>query len=464
MQAPSPLTPRERERAMSLSVADGVFYALMVGCGETYFLANAVRLGASRLLQGLVVTLPLFTGAAGSVLALVALARARRRKGLVVGAAVGEIATLLSIVALDAAGRLTPGLLVAAACVYQALAQAAGTAWSSWYGDLVPKGIRGAYFARRNRFVHLSTCAGLVGAGLLLQALEPGAAGEVAAGAGGAGYRLVFSLAAGFRAVSSLLLALSPEPPFRGLSDARQTFRFLATSRGSRAWRLLGTGAGLQLCVYLASPYFGPFMLQDLEFTYLEYMVSSVTVVTFKFAMLPAWGRLVDRHGSRPVYTLAAVLVAVVPLPWLWARGLAWVMAGQALSGFSWAGYEVSYFSHMLESSTKRTRPWVFAAQNVLNGTAQLLGGLGGAAILVLAGPDFRVVFAASLGARLLVAVLVPRLVPRAPGGEPIGRRALLLRVVGFRAHGGLVHRPIGDGAAPSSGTPPDGPAEGPRF
>jgi MFS family permease len=215
----------------------------------------------------------------------------------------------------------------------------------------------------------------------------------------------------------------------------------------------------MQLAVYLASPYFGPFMLEDLEFTYLEYMVSSVTVVTFKSALLPAWGGVVDRHGPRQVYTLAAVLVAIVPLPWLWARGLGWVMAGQALSGFSWAGYEVAFFSNVLESSTKRTRPYVFAAQNVFNGSAQLLGSLCGAAILAAVGHQFRVVFAASLVARLVVAVLVPRLVPRAPGREPIGRRALLLRVVGFRAHGGLVHRPVGDEPPSRSGTSRDGPS-----
>ena len=53
---------------------EGAVYALMVGCGETYFLANAVRLGASPLQQGLVVTLPLCVGAGGAVLSIAMLA------------------------------------------------------------------------------------------------------------------------------------------------------------------------------------------------------------------------------------------------------------------------------------------------------------------------------------------------------------------------------------------------------
>jgi predicted MFS family arabinose efflux permease len=434
---------------MRLSLLEGAAYALMVGFGETYFLADAVRLGATRLEQGLVVTLPLCAGALGSVAALALLARVRARKRVVVASAAVQVAILLG---LALRGSLSPELLIGAVCLYQACGQAAGTAWSSWYGDIVPRGIRGTYFARRNRFVHLATCLGLIGGGLLLERLEPGAAGDVARGAGGTGFRLVFLVAAGARLLSALLLASSPEPHYRGLTDARQTFRFLATSRGARAWRLLGTGAALQLMVYVASPYFGPFMLKDLRFSYLEYMVSSVTVVSAKFCLLPLWGRLVDVHGSRQVYTLAALLVAVIPLPWLWARGLVWIVPAQALSGFSWAGYEVAYFSTMLDSSTKRTRPYLFALQSVLNGSMQLLGGLLGAVLLAAAHGSCRAVFVASLVLRLAVAAIAPRLVPAPRKSRPIGRRALFLRMIGIRPHGGAVHRPIDDGEGRGEG------------
>jgi hypothetical protein len=434
---------------MRLSALEGAAYALMVGFGETYFLADAVRLGASRLEQGLVVTLPLCAGALGSVFSLALLARVRSRRGVVVASA-GAQTAILAAVALSRA--LSPSLLIAAVCLYQGCGQATGTAWSSWYGDLVPKPIRGTYFARRNRFVHLATCVGLVTAGHLLERMEPGAAGEVLAGAGGAGFRLVFLVAAAARGLSVLLLAASPEPPFRGLSDARQTLRFLATGRGSRASRLLAVGASLQLMVYVASPYFGPFMLKGLCFTYHEYMIASVTVVSAKFLLLPLWGRLVDAHGARHAYTLAALLVAIVPLPWLWARGLLWIVPAQALSGFSWAGYEVAYFSTMLDSTTKRTRPHLFALQNVLNGGAQLLGGLAGAALLALFDGSFRAVFAASLLLRLAVGLVAPRLVPPPRASPPIGRRTLFLRMIGIRAHGGAVHRPILDGEGADEG------------
>jgi hypothetical protein len=85
----------------------------------------------------------------------------------------------------------------------------------------------------------------------------------------------------------------------------------------------------------------------------------------------------------------------------------------------------------------------------VLNGSAQLLGGLLGAALLAATHESFRAVFLASLVARFAVAALAPRLIPPAPRGRPIGRRALLLRMIGIRPHGGAVHRPIEDGKGP---------------
>jgi MFS family permease len=434
-------------RALRLSLIEALFFALMVGCGETYFVACAVRVGASPLQLGLTVGLPLALGAAGPILALWLLARHRRRRPLVATAAALQAGTLIALAAADVARSLDPTLLIALACLYQTCALAAGTAWSSWYGDLVPHEGRGRYFARRNRRVQIGTLVSVLGAGFLLQAIEGGPV--VASAVAGWGFRTIFLLGALCRTVSAVLLWRSPEPPFAGLSSPERTLRFLRTGRGRGAWRLLGFGAFFQLTTYLASPYFTPFMLQELRFTYLELTLATATVIAFKILLLPKWGQVIDAHGARVVFTLCAVMAALVPVPWIFGHGLAMALFAQAFSGASWAGYELSYFSVMLASTYRRTRPQSFAAQNALNGSAQLLGGLAGAGLTSLAGGDFRMVFAISAGTRLLLAAAAPAWLPRIAPGEVIGRRALLFRVVGFRPHGGLIHRLVlpGSGA-----------------
>lgn len=428
---------------MRLSLADALFYALMVGAGEVYFLADAVRLGATPLQQALVITLPLCVGTLGPMLSLGLLGRFGRRKPIVVTAAALQAATLLSIVVVDLWGRLTPNLLIGLASAYQVFAQAAGTAWASWYGDVVPARIRGRYFATRNRVAQLATSASLIAAGLLLQHFEPGAAGVVAAGAGGLGYAVIFGAAALFRLVSVLLLSVSPEPAAELLSNRHEALAFARSDEALPVRRILVFAALLQLTVYLASPYFGPFMLEELKLSYAEYMAGSVAVVASKFASLPSWGRLVDRHGARAVFLLAVVLVALVPLPWLWTHGVVMVMVAQAMSGLSWGGHELAQFSLLLESSPTRSRLHVFAMMSALTGIAQLLGSLLGGWLLMAVDRRFAVLFVVSAGLRLAVGLSAPPMIPSQIGARHIGRRRMFLRLLGFRASGGMESRPI---------------------
>jgi MFS family permease len=200
-------------------------------------------------------------------------------------------------------------------------------------------------------------------------------------------------------------------------------------------------------------------MLQELRLTYFEYTMATLAVVAAKSMFLPAWGRVVDGHGPRAVYPLAALLTALIPIPFILSHGIVLVLVGQMLSGMAWAGYELSFFSLILESSYRRTRMPIVAAQNVFNGLAQLAGGLIGA--LVLHNTDSRrVVFTASVAARMLLSLLAPFLLIRLLGEARPRRRELLLRVIGLRPDTGLVHRPIveteGEEAAPAIAEAPD--------
>ena len=110
MASTRPLTAPEASRSMALSVGEGVLYAVMVGFGDAYFLADAVRLGASSLEQALVVTLPLLGGALGSVAALALLRRAPRRRPVVLAGALTQATVLIALVVMHLTLLLGLGL------------------------------------------------------------------------------------------------------------------------------------------------------------------------------------------------------------------------------------------------------------------------------------------------------------------------------------------------------------------
>ena len=174
------------DRALRMSIWEGVVWALMVGLGETYFIADAVRLGASPLELGLIVTLPLGAGRCRAARDAVSAASAeppghRHRRcvrtddhaggacgGGVVGNTGSEIAPRDRVPVYDGGAR-PPGR-----------PGRRGTA-ISFRGRSAA-----ATFARRNRAIYVATCLGLILGGVVLQRLEPasGRGGRAPRGAG----------------------------------------------------------------------------------------------------------------------------------------------------------------------------------------------------------------------------------------------------------------------------------------
>ncbi len=428
--------PHLRTRTLRLSVVEGSLAAAMIGLGEFWFVADAVRLGAGPLVLGLLVTLPQLVGSLGSVAMLRSLRTARTRRTRVVAAVLGQAGVLVVLSALAGSRQLSPWLLVAAACGYHFFGQAAGNAWSSWFGELVPARVRGRYFGRRNRWVHGVTFMALALGGMLLQEVEPRAAD--AAGAGGLGFAILYGVAAVFRAGSAVLLLRSWEPPFTPPQRTDRLRTALAGPENRAARGVVLAGGFMLLAVCLGSPFFSPFMLGELRFSYTTYLVAQGFVVGAKVLALPLWGRAVDRFGPRAVYRVAVLLIAVIPLPWIVAQGPGIVFAAQALSGVAWAASEVGLLTLTLAAAPPRKRSVLLAAQSLTNGVAQFVGGLLGALLLTVLPGRFVLLFAITAAARLLGGLLVPLWLepsstPRPP--LPVGR------VFAWLPHGGLARR-----------------------
>jgi MFS family permease len=445
-------TPTALRATLRGSVVEGMLYAGMVALGELWFVADVVRLGGASRDVILAATLPVALGSVGAVLSLGLLGRIAHRRPLVVGAVVGQAAVLALLSVLTHLDILGPWGVIGLACLYQAFGQAAATGWSSWFGDLVPASIRGRYFGRRTGFVHGATFAGLLAAGLVLHVLEPKAG--LAQGAGGTGYAILFAVAAGFRLASAGLLRGAWEPPRAQAAPADPYRAWLFGDGGRAARRLLPAAALFIAAVSLGSPFFVPFELDELVFSYPLYMAVHGVVVLVKLLSLPTWGRAVDAVGPRRIWPIAALLVGLVPVPWLFATGPDLVIVGQVMSGLAWAGYEVSLFSLMLAATPSEQRPRLFATHAVLAGCAQLVGGLTGVLLFTEWGEDYRALFVATMVARLAIVPLVFFAAAGLPSLHRVGFRELALRVVGLRPHGGLTFRPANEGSTAEDRAP----------
>ncbi len=430
---PDPRIDRRIRDSLRFSILDAAFFSAMVGFSESYFQAYAIHLRATTIQVGIVYSIPMFLGSMMPLLSGLLLRWARSRKSLCV--AVGALRTLL-FVPLVLSGLLGKGrfwLLLAVICLYFSFNYIGVPAWTSWMGEMVAEEKRGRYFARRSRIANLVSLVGVVAAGLILEGF---------AARPFRGYLLIFGLGFLGSLLSTSSLAMKVDLP--SAETPRVLEGFVAFTRGivsSNYGKFVLLNFLVYFAVFLSGPYFVPYMLNVLKFSYLQFMVVTAVVVLVKFLFMPLWGELGDRYGNRKILTLSFLMVAVVPLPWVFGRSFWWIFLAQVFSGVSWAGFDISTLNYAFDTTLPEDRVRNTAYLMGYRGAAIFLASLAGGVLVscfAFRGSPFLGIFLLSgLGRLLLAAPLLP-FIREARAVAPISYRRLMLALVSLGPRRGI--------------------------
>ncbi len=420
-------------------MGDGVACSVMIGIGENYVAPFALALGMDELVAGLVASVPVLAGAVLQTISPWAIRRLGSNRRWVVACVVCQAVSFLPLAAAAIAGNLPVAILFLLAAIYWGSGMASGPAWTSWVDTLIPERIRAAYFGRRARFCQAATVVGFAGGGLWLEFGE-------SLGAPLTAFAVLFLVAASCRSISAVFLVRQNER--RGACEA-----LMAGARTSvlkplghaHQRRLLFYLWAMQAAAQVASPYFTPFMLGQLKFSYAKFMVIISTSLVAKAVALPTLGLLAQRFGAMRVLWIAGFIVIPLPLFWMISQATPFLLMIQVLAGASWATYELAAFLLFFEAVDARNRTGFLTLYNLGYAAATVAGSLAGGGLLAVLGEThaaYLTLFAASGAARLLTVPLLiragrvaqsakPEPVPATvlfptvtPGEEPSLRRA----------------------------------------
>ena len=232
-----------------------------------------------------------------------------------------------------------------------------GPAWMAWMADVVPRRVRGAYFARRKQW---GIASALPTALLVGWALDRFARGEgVSDGRVLLVCAVIFVVAAiaGMVDIAAFhkLRHTPPEKPVAGprpsLKEPLKDRQFLAFAAFVGMLTLASAPSGTFITLLLVERAgVGGLAVQTM-----------LLVMPLLGSMLTsgAWGRAVDRLGKKPVLRLCGLGVVPVALGWaaisLYAEGgltWPWLILAFAISfggGAAWSGIEVANFNYVLE-------------------------------------------------------------------------------------------------------------------
>lgn len=429
----------ERNSSLHASIRDGVSYAVMLGCAETYFSAFGIFLRAGTLQVGLLASLPQLFAAIVQWASALRMDRFTSRRAVVIAGGVAQAVSLVPIALLPfifEKGNTPVVFLILLALVYHGGNGATIPVWNSLIGDLVPPDIRGRFFGHRNMLTGMATFASLLLAGGVLHGFDY-------AGIPALGFLICFSAAFIARMNSVRWLTRYDDPAFRILPEQVFTFReFLRRSPQSNFAKFVFFIGAINFGVAFSAPYFALYMLRDLQFSYVEYTVVSATAMITQFLTFRYWGGLSDRFGNKKILNVCGWGVAVLPILWLFSAKIGYLLVIQTFGGFVWSGFSLASANFLFDAVTPPKRARCVAYLGLVNGCLLFLGSLAGGYAAIHLPKTFYigswtwtppfilpVIFVISGLIRVAASGMMLRKFKEVRPVEPIGHKALIYKI-----------------------------------
>jgi len=390
----------------------------MVGIGETYLPVFVLALSGSQLACGLVSTVPLVIGAILQLSSPWLMRKCGSYRRWVSLCALIQAATFLPLLVAAVTGHMPVMLVFGLVAVYWATGLGGSGPWNAWMETLVPSRVRARYFAWRTRVCQWGIALGFVGGGVALQMADR-------LGIPLAIFALLFFMAAASRFTSAGLLASQrePQPPRSAAPRTSLTAIFHALADGANG-RLLLYLMAAQAAVQISGPYFNPYMLGELQFSYTTYAIVVCAAIVAKIAFLPTVGRIADRVGAGRVFWSSAAAIVPVPTLWLVSNNCGYLIAVQIYSGMAWCAFDLATLLLFFETIPRQKRVDVLAFFNLATSAATAGGSLLGAGVLAAWGANrqaYLILFALSTIARAAAIVLLVRTPARAVIRQVVG-------------------------------------------
>lgn len=365
--------PEKHRQSLSASWKEGIPGNIMLTITDFYLTPYALFLGAPHAAIGMLVAWPSLLGSIAQLFAAERVRHAQSRLKFLIW-----MTRLQGLVLIAAAGLcfwkgIVPVLILTVLTVFfKIIGNWIATAWGSLMSDYLEPHERGRYMGGRQLITGLAGMAALCAAGFFLDWIRPYSLSL--------GFGVLFLLTGIARLISSYLFRSMEDIPFEEKPESRFTFwMFIRRFRESNFVRFVLFSAGITFATHISAPYFGVYMLKDLNFNYFQYMSIFFVVALAVLVSSPAWGLIADRVGNAKILKLTGGLIPLIPLMWCVSTNWFYLLAVQIFGGVVWGGYNLCSSNFILDSVRPEKRVRVLSYFNLINGTALFLGAsLGG--------------------------------------------------------------------------------------
>ena len=241
--------------------------------------------------------------------------------------------------------------------------------WFSWMGDLVPEKDRGKYFATRTWITGIIGLVAFAIGGFILKFFQNYNLALI-------GFALLFLLSFIFRMISFSTFKKQYSPNLKITKEYYFSFfSFL------RRYDSFGKFAVYQVVFYfaimIASPFISVYMLKELNFSYVTYMIVSLSSSIFYLLFTPLVGKFSDKFGNTKLFYISNICFALTPIFWIFLKAPLWlILIPKLISGIANATLTIAFTNFTYNSSSPEHRSLCVTYANLLVGIGTFVGSI----------------------------------------------------------------------------------------
>ncbi|MSR77203.1 MAG: MFS transporter [Candidatus Omnitrophica bacterium] len=364
------------QKSLAISWQEGIPAAVMLAVMDNYLIPLGLFLGASPKQIGLLVAFPNLLSSIVLLFAIHAVKRAGSQLRFLIFATLLQALILIPVcfLPLMPSGALAISFLILLITIFRMTGNLISTVWQSLISHYLPPEGRGNYFGWRSQVSTLASVLGVAGGGLLLYFFDRSGSSKKL------GFILLFVSATVCRLISSYLMSKMEDVTIPHDRTHDFTFwMFIMRIRESNFVKFVLFVASISLTTNLASPYFNVYILKELNFSYLQYMIVMLLTTLVGWIAFPIWGRHADHVGNAKILHITSLLIPLVPFLWLFSKNFYYLIAVEIYAGFIWAGFNLCSVNFIFDAVTPGKRTRCLSYFNLINGAAIFIGAsLGG--------------------------------------------------------------------------------------
>lgn len=404
-----------KHQARRQSIKEGIFASAKNSFGTNYISPFAIAINASSSMVAMLSSVAGLLGPISQLFSSRLIEKYPRKKIMLKSVFFESLIwlPLIIIAILSYKGiiiSVLPFLLLLLFSLFIILSGIGSPAWFSWMGDIIDDKYRGRWFSKRNLLTGFVSVLLTIFASLFLDYFKKNNWIMF-------GFMLLFLLAFISRILSWKTFKKQYEPKIKLKKGYYFSFwDFLIKAPKNNFGEFAIFSALLSFACAISSPLIVIYLLRNLEFSYLTYMIIILSGTVFALLFLELWGKFADKYGNYRVLSVTNILIPIIPILWILSPSPIYlILVPSIISGVSWAGFNLSARNFVYDNVSQQRRGLALSYYNLLSGIGIFLGaGIGALLIKFLTisfiEPLFLIFIIGSIARMIVVFLWLPKI------------------------------------------------------